>query len=307
MEKIILTLAQYVPIFMLVMARTLALAMSAPYIGTAGVPGMIRIAICLGLGFFYLLGNPHLAVSVPDGFLPYTLMLIQEFLTGMLFGFCANIILLAVQAGGEIIDVQIGLSMVQQFNPQTKQRTTVVGKMFFQLALIVMISTYAHLFMLQAYFKTFDILPIGTFDFGSNLAVAELIRITSQLFDVGTQIALPIIIVVFVVDFGLGMMNRVAPQINILELNFAMKPTSGALLIVIIFSTLLSVMADYSHQMSLDAQNAITAVAEGKRWRQHNQNQQHQAQLRNQGVPPGFPIFQGPPDRGPNPTPKTEE
>lgn len=304
MEQIVLVLAQYVPIFMLVVARTMALAVGAPYIGTASVPGMVRVAISLALSFFYLLGNPNLPADIPQGFLPYTLLLIQEFLVGFLFGFCANIILSAIQAGGEIIDVQIGLSMVQQFNPQTKTRTTVIGKMMFQLAMIVLISSYAHLFMLQAYFKTFEILPIGTFDYGSNLAIAELARITTQLFDVGVQIALPLIIVVFVVDFGLGMMNRVAPQINILELNFAMKPTTGNLLIMIIFSTLISVMHDYSYRMSLDAQNAVTAVAEGKRWRQQNQNQRHQSQLQQQGVPPNFPIFQGLPERGPVPTPK---
>lgn len=308
MDKIVLTLAQYVPIFMLVLARTMALAMSAPYIGTQGVPGMIRVAISISLAFFYLLGNPNLPASIPQGFLPYSLLIIQEVLVGVLFGFCANVVLYAIQAGGEIIDVQIGLSMVQQFNPQTKSRTTVIGKMFYQFALIMMISSYAHLFMLQAYFKTFEILPIGTFDFGSNLGIAELIRITNQCFDVGVQIALPIIVVVFVVDFGLGMMNRVAQQINILELNFAMKPTSGALLIMVVMSTMLSVMQDFAYRMSLDAQNAVTAVAEGKRWRQHNQNQAYQAQLQNrQGVPPNFPIFKGLPDRGPMPSAKPDE
>lgn len=299
MDQIVLTLAQYVPIFMLVVARTAALTLQAPYIGTQTVPGMVRVAVALSLSFFYLLGNPNLPVEIPEGFLPYMLLMIQEVLTGVLFGFAASIILAAIQAGGEIIDVQIGLSMVSLFNPQTKARTTVMGKLFYQLALIVMISSYAHLFMLKAYFRTFEIMPIGTFSFGSNMALAEIIQITSQVYTVGVQMALPIIIVVFVVDFGLGMMNRVAPQINILELNFAMKPTTGALLISVIMATLLSVMHEYSYRMAVDAQRAITAAAEGKRWQQLNQNQQFQGKLQQQGTPPGFPQFRGLPDRGP--------
>lgn len=299
METIVLTLEHYVPIFMLVVARTMALTLQAPYIGTQTVPGMVRVAVALSLAFFYLLGNPNLPVDIPEGFLPYTLLMIREVLVGLLFGFTASIILMAIQAGGEIIDVQIGLSMVSQFNPQTKAQTTVMGRLMYQLALIVMISSYAHLFMLRAFFDTFEIMPIGTFDFSSNLAVAELINISSQLFTVGVQIALPIIIVIFAVDFGLGMMNRVAPQINILELNFAMKPTTGAMLIVIIFSTLLSVMEDFSYRMSLNAHNAITAAAEGSRWRQQNRNQNFVQQQRQQGLPPGFPLFRGLPDRGP--------
>ncbi|MGV3522980.1 MAG: flagellar biosynthetic protein FliR [Candidatus Sericytochromatia bacterium] len=305
MDQIVLTLSHYVPIFMLVLARTMALALGAPYIGTQSVPAMVRVGVTLSLAFFYLLGNPNLPAEIPQGFLPYTMLLIQEFLTGMLFAFSANIILYAIQAGGEIIDVQIGLSMVMQFNPQTKARTTVIGKFLYQLALIVLITSYAHLFMLQAYFKTFEILPIGTFDYGSNLGISQLIKICAQVFDVSAQIALPIIIVIFVVDFGLGMMNRVAPQINILELNFAMKPTTGALLILIIFSTLMSVMEDFSYRLALDAQSAVTAVAEGKRWRQLNQNQQFVAQQQQQGLPPGFPQFQGLPGRGPVVQPDT--
>ena len=288
MEQVVLTLAANVPIFMLVLARTMALAVRAPYIGTQTVPPMVRVAICLSLAFFYLLGNPNLPAEIPTGLLPYMLLMIQEFLVGVLFGFAANIVLVAIQAGGEIIDVQIGLSMVQQFNPQTKTQTTVVGKFFYQLAMIVMISSYAHLFLLKSYFKTFDILPIGMFHYGSGMALGTLIDITGQIFTLGVQVALPIIIVVFVVDFGLGMMNRVAPQINILELNFAMKPTTGVLLITIIFTTLISVMHDFSHRMAKNAEGSIIAVAESIKYRQHKQNRRHQA-LKN--LPPQFPIF----------------
>lgn len=300
METIVLTLEKFVPIFMLVVARTMALTIQAPYVGTSSVPGMVRVAIALSLSFFYLLGHPNLPAEIPTGFLPYMLLLVQEFLVGVLFGFTASIVLLAIQFGGQIIDVQIGLSMVMQFNPQTKQQTTVMGKVFYQLALIVLISSYAHLFMLRAYFKTFEIMPIGTFDYSSNMGFGELVKISGSMFTSGVQLALPIIIVVFIVDFGLGMMNRVAPQINILELNFAMKPTTGALLITVIMATLISQMHDYSYQMAVDAQNAVTAAAEGSRWMQQNQNRKFVAQQQNQqGLPPGFPIFKGLPGRGP--------
>lgn len=298
-EQIVFALEKHVPIFMLVISRTIALAIVSPYVGTQTVPGMIRVAICIGLSFFYLLGNPNLPAEIPNGFLPYVLLMIQEFCVGALFGFTASVILMAIQAGGEIIDVQIGLSMVSQFNPQTKARTTVIGRLMYQLALIVMISSYAHLFMLKAYFETFEIMPIGTFSFASNLAAAEIIDICSQLFTVGVQVALPIIIVIFTVDFGLGMMNRVAPQINVLELNFAMKPTTGALLITIIFATLIAVMHDFSYRMSVNATRAVTAAAEGKRWMQQNQNRNFVQQQRQQGMPPGFPLFRGLPGRGP--------
>jgi hypothetical protein len=46
--------------------------------------------------------------------------------------------------------------------------------------------------------------------------------------------------------------------------------------------------------MSVNAQGSITAVAEGIRWKQMNQNNKHKALLEKEGVPPGFPIFKPP-------------
>lgn len=288
MEQFIPQLAAYVPIYMLVLIRTLALAIQAPYFGTQSVPIMVRVAIGISMSFFFVLSHPNLQVEIPDSPFPYILMLVQEFLVGALFGYAANIIIASIQVAGEIIDVQIGLSMVMLLNPQTKSQTTVMGKFFYQIAMMVLMINYAHLFFLKAYFETFEILPIGTFDYTSGLGIGALITISTQIFRFGAQLALPVIVVIFVTDFGLGMMNRVAPQINILELNFALKPTIGALLVVIMFSTFISVMADFSHRMALNSRNAIGSVAQGieKRSIRKNLKKRYQQQL-----PPGFPQY----------------
>lgn len=288
MEEFIPKMAAYAPIYMLVLVRTLALAIQAPYFGTQSVPIMIRVAIGLSLSFFYVLSHPNMQVEIPDSPFPFIMMLVQEFLTGVLFGYAANIVIAAIQVAGEIIDVQIGLSMVMLLNPQTKSQTTVMGKFFYQIAMIVLILSYAHLFFLKAFFETFEILPIGTFDYTSGLGIGALIGITTQIFRLGAQLAMPAIVVIFITDFGLGMMNRVAPQINILELNFALKPTVGALLVVIMFSTFISVMADFSHKMAVNARNAIGSVAQGVEKRSIKKNLKKRAE---QELPPGFPQY----------------
>jgi flagellar biosynthesis protein FliR len=109
------------PFFMLVVARTLALTLQTPYLGSATVPGMVRVSICLSLSFFYLLGTPNLPAEIPTSF--FALYAADD--SGVFWWvFClASAPILfwwPYKQGGEIIDVQIGLSMVMQFNPQNQ-------------------------------------------------------------------------------------------------------------------------------------------------------------------------------------------
>lgn len=289
MEELILRMADKVPLFMLIVSRTLALAIQCPYFGTQTVPIMVRVAISLSLSMLYIMSHPNIPLNLHDiTIIEYIILLIKEFLVGALFGFSASVIVSAIQVGGEIVDVQVGLSMVQLLNPQTKTQTTVIGRFFYQVGLVILLLNYAHLFLLKVYFETFDTLPIGTFNYTSGLGIGALIEITGQIFVFGAQLALPIVVVVFVTDFGLGMMNRVAPQINILELNFAMKPTTGAWIVMLMFATLTSVMSDFSFKMSLNARKAITSTAHGIELRSKRGIKEEERKIK---FPTGFPQY----------------
>ena len=45
------------------------------------------------------------------------------------------------------------------------------------------------------------------------------------MFEIGLKLASPIILVIFLVDFSFGILNKVAEQINIFQLGFQLKPT----------------------------------------------------------------------------------
>ena len=112
----------------------------------------------------------------------------------------------------------------------------------------------------QHFFGTFEMLPMGTFKFDI-IAMTEFIKICGKLFYVAIQMALPILIVLFIIDFSLGITNKVSPQINVLELNFAMKPTTGMLILLILMSSIVSMMSEYTGDMVKDSLSAIRAIA----------------------------------------------
>jgi flagellar biosynthesis protein FliR len=208
----------------------------------------------------YMVAVTPKAPVMPNSMIMFTVMMIQEILIGVIFGFSASILVSAIQAAGELIDVQMGLSMVMLFNPQTKSQSSAMGRLFYNIQLMVFIMAKAHLFLLAAFFTSFDMIPLGKAHFGNPIVINEFIKIVGKLFYFSIQLALPVLIVLFIIDFSLGITNKVSPQINVLELNFAMKPTTGMLVLLIICTSLVSLIHEYADQMVMDGLTILKAL-----------------------------------------------
>ena len=256
-------IAEFVPIFFLIFARTIPLVtVPAPIYGMRNIPTTIRISFAFIFSVFYIIIYKPEA-KIPEEIIPYILMLLQELLTGFLFAFSAAVIVNAVQSAGEIIDIQAGLSMIMLMNPATNTQATATGRLFYQIALIVFIVAGGHLYLLSAFFRSFTIVPLGTFAFGGP-ALNEMIRITGDVFNVGAQLSLPVLVVLFVVDFGLAMMNRVSPQVNVLELNFAMKPTTSMLVFLVALPTFVGILLILTDRLVNYSQRAMYSLARSR-------------------------------------------
>ena len=46
----------------------------------------------------------------------------------------------------------------------------------------------------------------------------------ATLFKIGLKLSVPILLIVFIIDFTLGLLNKVAEQINVFQLGFQVKP-----------------------------------------------------------------------------------
>ena len=52
------------------------------------------------------------------------------------------------------------------------------------------------------------------------------------MFFIAFQLAAPIVLVVFIIDFAFGILNRVAEQINVFQLGFQVKPIISVLILL---------------------------------------------------------------------------
>jgi flagellar biosynthetic protein FliR len=250
----------WAPLFVLVFCRTMPMVANAPFFGAKTTPAQVRVAMGLAFSAAYLIARQPTVPPAPHTIV-FVMQMVSEIMVGLLFAFATNIIMSAIQAAGEIIDVQMGLSMIMLLNPATKTQSTAMGRFFSQLSTMVFVSTGAHLLLLGAFFRSFDIIPIAMAQWHEKALPVTLVAISLKVFTVGVQLAMPIIVVIFTVDFGLGIMNRVSPQINVLEMNNMIKPITGLFIVVMLLPTLVHLISMLTDEMVKSSTDAMRAIA----------------------------------------------
>jgi len=165
-----------------------------------------------------------LSTHMPQTTEAYVLALILEVVVGALMGFITDLLITGIEMAGSLMDTQAGLSVASLLDPSTGRQITVFSYMLKWLSIMIFFVMDGHHIILSALYQSFMVLPVAApikFDQGALFVV----RLGSYLFYLAVQLAAPILLVVFLVDFGFGMLNKVAEQVNVFQLGFQLKPS----------------------------------------------------------------------------------
>ncbi len=221
-------------IFMLIMARMIGLFQTAPFFSQNNISRTIKIALIIWISvvIWFVVPVPGANVPVPQSGIPLVIALIQEVLIGVMIGTVADIIFAGVKAAGEIIGMQMGLSVASTFDPAEGGQESIVTKLFAETMLLLFLVIDGHHLLLVAVRKSFDVLPLLQ---GFNFAMAgrSLVELGGSILAIGISLAAPVALVIFLLDFGFGMVSRVAPQVNVFQLGFQCKPPLGELILML--------------------------------------------------------------------------
>ncbi|MBU1867649.1 MAG: flagellar biosynthetic protein FliR [Candidatus Margulisbacteria bacterium] len=214
-------------VFFLVMARITGIFIQAPVLSARSFPAFGKTALVIWASFVLLYVIP-LNQSLPTSLLGFILALILEIGIGYTIGFICNILFLAIQAAGELMDTQMGLSVASALDPVFGAQISVIGRTTFMLALTVFLIFDGHHMILSALNQSFTVLPAGKVpNFASPDLMMQMISLGSALWLSAVKLASPIILMIFLTDFAFGIVSRVAPQVNVFQLGFQLKPVVG--------------------------------------------------------------------------------
>jgi flagellar biosynthetic protein FliR len=198
--------------------RVMGYLATDPVLGNRSVPVRLRIGLALAISVAIAptLGPlPSIDPASPVGLA----ILAQQLLIGVAIGFAVRVIFAAVEMAGQVMGLQMGLGFATFFDPQTSAQVPVVGQYLGLLAILVFLSINGHSLMLSTLIESFRILPIGTLGLDSN-GFAAYARWGAQIFLIGFTLALPVIATLLIANFGIGIISRAAPQMNIFAVGF---------------------------------------------------------------------------------------
>ncbi|HOB96508.1 MAG TPA: flagellar biosynthetic protein FliR [Aquabacterium sp.] len=205
--------------------RALALLGSLPVFSQRAVPMRVKIGLA---GFIALAAQPSLpAFAVVPLDTPAAFMAVaQQLLVGVTLGFAVRLVFAAVEMGGELIGLQMGLNFAGFFDPATASQGTASGRFFGTLVAFLFVLGNGHLMLIQALVRSFEVFPVGDTPFAF-LHQLQPQRWGAEVFMLGLWIALPLVGMLLFVNLVLGVISRVAPQISVFSVGFPITVTVG--------------------------------------------------------------------------------
>ena len=205
---------------LLISARILAWSLVSPPMATAGLPTSVKTVVSVGIA---LAVAPTQIAHVPSAQVaPVLGSLLEQIVLGAGLGFLTRVVFSAVEAAGGLIDVFGGFSLSAAYDPLSTTMTSVFGRFYGILCTTLIFVTNVHLVILQGFLRTFTAIPL---DAGFSLAELgkQLTGTLTAMFVAALQIAGPLLVVLFIADISLGVLNRIAPQLNAFSLSFPIK------------------------------------------------------------------------------------
>lgn len=212
---------------LLVSTRIFAWSVIAPPIATGGVPRVVKVMLSVGIGLA-LVPQAKAHAPAPEA-TAVIFAVVEQVMIGASLGFLTRMLFSAVEAAGSMIDLFGGFSLSASYSPLTATTTSVFGQLYSLLTTVLIFATDAHLLIFQGFLRTFAAVPLDA-SLSPDALAAVLTHAVTQLFVSALQIAGPLIVVLFIADIGLGVLNRIAPQLNAFSLSFPLKITLTLLL-----------------------------------------------------------------------------
>jgi len=204
-----------IPAFVVILLRIAGMLAAVPAIGTSVVPLQVRIGLVLGLSVVLapVVGSRIEAMEASPDIMAR--LVVTEFLIGAACGLCVRLVFAAFEMAGEVLGIQMGISMAAVLDPMAGASVPLLGRFLGLLAFLLFFAIDGHHLMVEALAESFTLLPPLRAQFSGAVAGA-LVTQALGMFVLALKIAAPVMTALFVVTFAMGILGRTIPQFNLL-------------------------------------------------------------------------------------------
>lgn len=219
-----------------IMIRVTGFIYTAPFFGMKNTPFRLKAGFSVALTIIVFNMTEYRPLQY-TGVIGFAIVIAGELLAGIILGFLANVCYQILAFAGQQIDTEMGLSMVNEFDPVSSGQVTVTGTFYQYAVMLMLMVTYMHHYLLRAILDSYQVIPVGGVSINPsiyNVAVRYII----DYFLIAFRIVLPIFASMLVVNTILAILAKVAPQMNMFVIGVQIKVLVGLAVLLIMINLL---------------------------------------------------------------------
>jgi len=227
----------------MILARIGAAVMVMPGLGEAEVPAPVRLGIGLSLTLllFPVLG-PGLP-GPPDAVGEAARLLVIEILVGLWLGGLARCVMVAMTMAGQAIALLLGLAQALVPDPQIGGQGTAPARLLSLVAAVLVLGSGLYAIPLRALVDSYDLLPAGA-AFPAGAGAEAMAAALAESLALALRLAAPFVLAGVVINVALGLLTRIAPQVQVYFLAVPGQVLAGIALLALIMPALLGTFAE---------------------------------------------------------------
>ena len=145
--------------YLLVLVRIASFVAVAPFFGLNSVPTRVKVGFSAVLAILIAQAMP--GELVYDGMIEYAIIAVKETITGLTLGMMANACTYIIGFAGHMIDMQVGLSMAQEYNPMTRTQESITGNMYYYAIMLLLLISDLYHYLIKAVADSFTLVPVN--------------------------------------------------------------------------------------------------------------------------------------------------
>ncbi|MEW6219232.1 MAG: flagellar biosynthetic protein FliR [Thermodesulfobacteriota bacterium] len=213
-------------ILTVIMVRVGTLLFLMPVLGSRGVPSQVK-ALFTAVTALALVGVvPVSARDLPAGAAGCLLLVLSELTFGAILALFARLVFAAVETGGQMVGVQMGMGMAGVMDPQFGTQISQVGQFWNLTAILLFLAVDGHHLFLATMAESFAWVPPGGLTL-SEATFRGMMAGVSRMFVLAIKIMAPVSAVLFFSQVALGILAKTVPQINLLIVSLPLNIALG--------------------------------------------------------------------------------
>jgi flagellar biosynthetic protein FliR len=177
---------------------------------------------------------------LPNDAIALVAVLLGEIAVGAVLGLAVRMLFAGMSVAGELAAVQMGIGLPAALDPHSQLQVSSVNQLLDQIALITFLVVGGHHAVLAGMVQSLTVVPPRSVTMGGE-AMELLVQLFAAAFNLAIRLAAPVGGAMLATMVTLGLLNRLAPQVNVFAVSFTMTVGIGILVLLAALPVLVAV------------------------------------------------------------------